>query len=45
MNDVSQDLRITTKCEGEGGALVGADDEGFMVAEFNGISVTPVLEG
>ena len=45
VNDVSQDLRITTKCEGEGGALVGADDEGFMVAEFNGISVTPVLEG
>ena len=44
-SDVSKDLRITARCDGEGGALVGANNEGFMFAEFYGVGFTPVLEG
>jgi hypothetical protein len=43
--DVSQDLKITTRFDGEGGALVGANVDGFMVGEFDNVSVMPVLEG
>jgi hypothetical protein len=43
--DVSQDLRITTRCDGEGGALVGANADGVMVAELDDVSAVPVLEG
>jgi hypothetical protein len=43
--DVSRDLKITTVCAGEGGALAGADDDGFMIAEYNSVGVMPIMEG
>jgi hypothetical protein len=43
--ECSQELNIKTTCAGVAGATAGADDEGFMVVEFEQVGVVPVMEG
>jgi hypothetical protein len=38
--DVSVDLSTTVECAGQGGAPAGTDDDGFMVVEFDDVSLT-----
>jgi hypothetical protein len=39
---VSVDLSITVTCAGQGGAPVGTNDAGYMVAEFDDVALRQV---
>lgn len=37
--DVSVDLSLTVSCAGQGGAVSGVNDEGYMEVDFDDISL------